>query len=40
MKGGDMNLDTQTDMLRFILKSKPHKASLALESLLCLLSEN
>ena len=26
MKGGDMNLETQTDMLRFILKSKPHKA--------------
>lgn len=25
MKGGDMNLETQTDMLRFILKSKPHK---------------
>ncbi|CAJ1400434.1 unnamed protein product [Effrenium voratum] len=26
MKGGDMHLQTQTDMLRFVLKSKPHKA--------------
>ena len=26
MKGGDMNLETQTDMLRFTLKTKPHKA--------------
>jgi len=25
MKGGDMNLETQTDMLRFLVKTKPHK---------------
>lgn len=26
MKGGDMHLETQTDILRFLVKSKPHKA--------------
>ena len=26
MKGGDMNLEAQTDTLRFVVKSKPHKA--------------
>ena len=25
MKGGDMNLEMQTDTLRFVVKSKPHK---------------